>query len=514
VQIGDFRIQERLGAGGMGIVYRALQISLNRPVALKVLGSALSRKEDLLRFQREAQAAARLKHPGIASVYFIGQDHQLCYMVMELIEGLSLRQVLEGLKHLRHPGTGPDALVSERGTGEEPAPTVRFDDPTGAPIPREAAGPGEESLTGASRKLRSSAGYIGRCCEIVRDAARALHHAHQNGVVHRDIKPENLILGEDGQVHIIDFGIARFFEDAELTGSGQLVGTPLYMSPEQVSGRVQVTHLSDIYSLGLVLYELLTLRPPFRAPNREALLRQVVTKATPPITWRNRAIPRDLENIVHKATGKDPDERYGSAEELADDLDRYLKGKPVLAHPFRYRFDRGEIVAARPGSLMAAAFPFFLLATVLMLGILMPLFGLIILHERQDPGKYWHFLMYSATSAALAAGSFLVGKGLLGGQGWARWTASGIALAVMAWAAFIIQVILRGSGEPPPHGLPANVDETVYLKSQFLALVPLALAIASSAGVLILLFLSSTRRWFRFARQIRLEHRRLRAGED
>src|SRR5262249_26769203 len=130
--------------------------------------------------------------------------------------------------------------------------------------------------------------------------------------------------------------------------TGQLVGTPMYMSPEQVTGRLAVDHRTDLYSLGLVLYELLTLLPPITAPTREGILRQVVTKDLVPASWRNRAGPRDLEAIVHRAIAKDPDERYPSASEMAGDLARFLAGQPVTARPYRYRFDRREVVAERP----------------------------------------------------------------------------------------------------------------------------------------------------------------------
>src|SRR5262249_4918259 len=148
-------------------------------------------------------------------------------------------------------------------------------------------------------------------------------------------KPGNLMLDRQGQIHVIDFGVARFFEDATITRTGQLVGTPMYMSPEQVTGHLTVDHRSDIYSLGLVLYELLTLRPPIAAATREGILRNIVRKSLPPVSWQNKAIPQDLESIVHKAAARDSDERYGNAGELATDLQNHLDGKQVTANPYR-----------------------------------------------------------------------------------------------------------------------------------------------------------------------------------
>ena len=205
-------------------------------------------------------------------------------------------------------------------------------------------------------------GHVRRCCEIVRDAASALAHAHERGVIHRDLKPENLLLDRHERVHVIDFGLARFFEDVTLTNTGALVGTPLYMSPEQVSGRIVVDSRTDVYSLGMVLYELLTLRRPITAPTREGVLRQVATKALPPVSWLNHSVPRDLESVVHKATAKDPDDRYQSALALAEDLRNVLSKKPVAAKYYRYRFDEKEIAAERPRDVIFLSFAFMLLA--------------------------------------------------------------------------------------------------------------------------------------------------------
>ncbi|MGI8979464.1 MAG: serine/threonine-protein kinase [Pirellulaceae bacterium] len=301
VQIGDFRIERRLGAGGMGIVYQARQISLNRPVALKVLGQALSRSGDVTRFQREAQAAARLRHPSIAQVYYIGQDRHICYMAMELVEGISLRRVLDRLGTTTTADTGLDTAVEEDLAHEPEAAAIRFDMPTEALHDRQAppatphANPSNDVnpyLSPKARELRTGLAHVRRCAEVARDAAQAMAHAHEQGVIHRDIKPDNLLLDRKGKVHLIDFGVARFFEDQAVTYTGQLVGTPLYMSPEQVTGRGAVDARTDIYSLGLVLYELLTLRPPVEATNRENLLRNIVTKPLPPCPG---ATPRCLK---------------------------------------------------------------------------------------------------------------------------------------------------------------------------------------------------------------------------
>ncbi|MCH8149244.1 MAG: peptide-methionine (R)-S-oxide reductase MsrB, partial [Planctomycetes bacterium] len=356
VQIGDFRIEERLGAGGMGIVYRARQISLNRIVALKVLGNALTRSSDVVRFQREAQAAARLNHPNIATVHFVGQDDQVCYMAIEYIDGPSLGRIIRCLATAGDPKLNLDSVVQTIEQAEPRAPTIRFDRATATLGSEDAAACQEydlDKITAEAEQLAQTTTHIRRCCELVRDAAKALSHAHGKSVVHRDIKPENLLLDKDGQVHIIDFGIARFFEDATVTQTGALVGTPMYMSPEQVTARLDVDHRTDIYSLGLVLYELLTLGPAMLAPTREGILRNIATKALAPVSSKNPAVSQDLEGVVHKATARDPDERYQTADEFAGDMQDWLNGKPVAAKPYRHKMDLSEIEATRPRSVLA-----------------------------------------------------------------------------------------------------------------------------------------------------------------
>ncbi len=423
VQIGDFRIERRLGAGGMGIVYRARQVSLNRIVALKVLGGALTRPSDIVRFQREAQAAARLNHPNIATVHFVGQDDQQCYMAIEYVEGPSLARIIRCLATAGDPKLHLDSVVRTIEQAEPRAPTMRFDEPTETLAPEDAAKSHEydlERITPEAEQLAQSAIHIRRCCELVRDAAHALTHAHGKSVVHRDIKPENLLLDSGGQVHIIDFGIARFFEDATITQTGRLVGTPMYMSPEQVTTRLDVDHRTDIYSLGLVLYELLTLRPVMLAPTREGVLRNIVTKALPPVGSKNPDVSQDLEGIVHKATARDPDVRYQTAREIAADLQRWLDGKPVSAKPYRYEMDLTEIEATRPRSVLALSIA--LQAVFLVLA----LFGIAFLFlELGSVG-----LLIGLGVLSIGSATFILGWGLVSGYSWARWLALELAIVI------------------------------------------------------------------------------------
>jgi serine/threonine protein kinase len=490
VQVGDFKIVRRLGAGGMGIVYLARQVSLNRLVALKVLGTALTDGSEMARFQREAQAVAKLNHPGIAQVHFIGQDRHVCYLAMEYVDGISLREVIRRLAAADDSGRTIDAVLGDRALEEEGAEEVRFDAPTATYRPEATPVPANvtvEGLSQAAKQLLASPAFIGRCCEIVRDAALALAHAHERGVVHRDIKPENILLDRRGKVHLIDFGLARFFDDVTLTNTGALVGTPMYLSPEQVSGRLKIDHRTDIYSLGLTIYELLTLQRPITAPTREGILRQVVTKALPPVSWKNRAVPRDLEGVVHKATAKDPDERYQSVSEFGHDLQLFLDRKPVVATPYRHKFDEREIAAERPNGVLFVAFGFFFLSIVsflfLLLSPFMPRSG------NSSNSQPW---VAALESSMICLVCYWIARGLLSGKRAAGWLASLICiLFTLASIIDLIYVVHRNK-----NSLSYNI---LFLLLLFV--------FPPSAGFFILVR-GRSRQWFRLAERLRHEHKK------
>jgi len=533
VQIGDFRIERRLGAGSMGIVYHARQISLNRSVALKVLGQALSRGTDVARFQREAQAAARLRHPSIAQVYYIGQDRHVCFIAMELVDGISLRRVLDRLRTATADDSGLDTAVRDDLSHEPEATAIRFDIATEELTDRQEASlatlPLSDSnpyLSPKAYELRTSKAHIRRCAKAVRDAADALAHAHDQGVVHRDIKPDNLLLDRQGQLHLIDFGVARFFEDQAVTYTGQLVGTPLYMSPEQVTGRGTVDGRTDIYSLGLVLYELLTLRPPVEATNRENLLRNIVTKELPPVAWRNVAVPEDLARIVHRATQKDPDKRYATAKEMAADLDRFRDGKPVAAPPYHYRLDEGEITAARPGRIVMAAFFLGLFAAVISLGLAS--FGIMMLFMRINDGIGGvATAMQLAIALGVLTGGIWIARGLLAARNWARWTGVvlfallcvGSAFGLIAlWPIAVDSMTLSASTSSTSEAAiqkdSGNKDQLSRLPARNLvtgiaAMYAVPLMTAALLGTVCIWSLVTRRssEWIMFAAQLRLEHR-------
>jgi len=496
--IGDFRIEKRIGAGGMGVVYQARQLSLDRVVALKVLGQALTSEKAIARFQREAQAAARLNHSGIASIYFVGQDDEICYMAIEFIDGMALRRVIDRLARTTVPDSSFDSVVQDK-PEERQSKAVRFDEPTTPvkvtpePVDQDEPLP---ALTAQAQQLISTSDYIRRGCAIIRNAGLALEHAHRQGVVHRDVKPENLMLDRDGHVHIIDFGIARFFEDATLTQTGQLVGTPMYMSPEQVTGRLELDPRTDIYSLGLVLHELLTLRPPITGPTRESILRHIVTKTMPPVSWQNRSIPESLEAIVHKAIAKDPDERYQTAADFAEDLANFLAGKPISASPYRYKFDQREILATRPRWVILFSFALFFIA----------IFGTVYsANLLRRPSMMDYPLLVRGLSLFITLAALFSGFGLLEGRSWARWVAIGIgcffALLGASWLFGVLIIIARGEG-----GFPAPWWN--YLPG----LAGISVLTLGPAGVVWELLRRRTRDWFAFAARQRAEYKAHRAG--
>ena len=311
--LGDFQVRRELGRGGMGVVYEAVQTSLNRRVALKVLGQSLAFTPQAIgRFRREAEAAAKLHHTNIVPVFAVGVEGDTHFYAMELIDGPSLDAVIRQMRE-RHTADTASELTADLVA-------------TAAHVPTSTPYSGPGSTPG------SSSGRTDRAAAMIADVADALHHAHQQGVIHRDIKPSNLILSADGRLSVTDFGLARILEQPRMTVTGEFVGTPAYMSPEQITaGRVPVDHRTDIYSLGATLYELLTLRPPFTADGRDKLLAMVIQKEPPAPRAVDRKLPRDLETICLKCLEKDPDSRYQSAKDLADDLRRFVSRFAVLA---------------------------------------------------------------------------------------------------------------------------------------------------------------------------------------
>jgi serine/threonine protein kinase/tetratricopeptide (TPR) repeat protein len=346
--LGDFQIVREVGRGGMGVVYEAEQLSLGRRVALKILpfGATMDPRQ-LQRFQNEARAAASLEHPHIVPVYGVGCERGIHYYSMKFINGQSLAALLEARRQPLEP----------RGPAEPP--------PTGN-------GSANTVSAGQVRTERDSAGAVA-FGEIARwgiEAAEALDYAHSVGIVHRDIKPANLLSDSHGNLWVTDFGLARTAADQGLTMSGDVLGTVRYMSPEQSLGqRGVVDHRTDIYALGVTLYELLTLRPAFAGTDRQTLLRQIAINEPQLLRRINPAIPGELETIVLKAIEKSPADRYASAQALAADLRRYLRHEPIRARRASLLQRARKVARRHPGVTVTAA-----LATVI--GLLLGVAGL------------------------------------------------------------------------------------------------------------------------------------------
>ncbi|HEY2411290.1 MAG TPA: serine/threonine-protein kinase [Pirellulaceae bacterium] len=296
-ELGDFRFVREIGRGGMGVVYEAIQISLGRRVALKVLpfSSAVDEKR-ITRFKNEAQAAAQVDHPHIVPVFAIGQERGVHYFAMQLIGGRSLDQVIHDWRE-----SAADEYMAIPSAGSR--------------------SPSAESLD----RLR-------QITRLAIEAAEALHAAHEFGVVHRDIKPSNLLIDEKQKLWVTDFGVARCKSQTNLTETGGVVGTLRYMSPEQARGQsALVDQRTDVYSLGVTLYELATLRHPFEEIADSSLASESARASLrPPRHW-NRSLPIDFENIVLKAMADAREDRYATARELAEDLTRFQEGRPIHA---------------------------------------------------------------------------------------------------------------------------------------------------------------------------------------
>jgi eukaryotic-like serine/threonine-protein kinase len=308
---GDYELLEEIARGGMGVVIKARQVSLNRIVAVKLISAgALVTDELVKRFKAEAEASASLAHPNIVPIFEIGEHQGQHYFSMGLIEGSNLREEISNL---------------------------------GFPIsnPRKAA-------------------------QLVATVARAVHYAHQRGVLHRDLKPSNILLDQNGDPHLTDFGLAKLIQkESTLTHTNAILGTPAYMSPEQARGDAkEVTTAADVYGLGAVLYETLTSSPPFGGGTSMETIRQVLDQEPRrPSLW-NPAVDRDLETVCLKCLEKEPPRRYASADALADDLERWLRHEPILARSVT-RLERfGKWVRRRPAIAALTGLALMLLVVV------------------------------------------------------------------------------------------------------------------------------------------------------
>ncbi|MBM4067868.1 MAG: serine/threonine protein kinase [Planctomycetes bacterium] len=379
-QLGDFRIIREVGRGGMGVVYEAEQVSLGRHVALKVLPQkALLDAKQKRRFEREAKSAARLHHTNIVPIFGVGEHDGLPYYVMQFIQGLGLDEVMDELKRLQPVSgseTGGELRVSRKDAPVAAAPaadvarslltgqfqgTMEFSDPNESDVDkRDATADSAERARHDKRDASSGTGrlsdsftlssssvtlpgqsddshaskikkptYWQSVAQIGAQVADALEYAHKQGILHRDIKPSNLLLDTRGTVWVTDFGLAKADDQQNITHTGDILGTLRYMPPEAFEGKTDSR--SDVYSLGLSLYELLAMQPAFDEKDRNKLIKQVMSTEAARLDRINPAIPRDLVTIVHKAIDHEPGRRYQTAAELSADLHRFIEDEPIKA---------------------------------------------------------------------------------------------------------------------------------------------------------------------------------------
>ncbi|MBI4567779.1 MAG: protein kinase, partial [Planctomycetes bacterium] len=316
-RLGEYKLVRELGRGAMGVVYEAIQDGVGRRVALKVLPSNLTTSKQVVeRFKREAASAAKLNHPNVVPIYGVGEDGGTHYYAMEFVDGRGIDSIIE----------------KERITPQ-------------------------------------------RAAKLVIGAARGLNHAHEAGVIHRDIKPANIMVTrKEDRPMIADFGLAREKTNATMTATGQVMGTPAYMAPEQALGeRSEVGPKSDQYSLGVSLFEMLTLKKPFEAEDVHQLLAKVISDPAPQLRKIKPDVPRDLETVCLKILEKDQTRRYENCGALADDLDRWLRGEPIQARPigrferawrWYYRFRKVTIPVSAAGVIVAAVFAWLVVSAV------------------------------------------------------------------------------------------------------------------------------------------------------
>ncbi|MEM9803266.1 MAG: serine/threonine-protein kinase [Planctomycetota bacterium] len=386
-RVGSATIQRELGRGGMGVVYEAVEESLGRVIAMKAIDASRTDERFRARFQREARAAARLDHPGIVPVYGSGQDGSILWYAMRKIDGVALDAVLHAL-------TAPEGSDDLR-KAESALSSIASDESSG-------------SVGGGTPAQRAAARIVARIAE-------ALAYAHAEGVLHRDVKPGNVMLDRDGAPLLADFGLCKIEGDASLTGEADIVGTLRYLPPEALDASADAR--GDVYGAGLVLYELLARRPAFAASDRASMLKRILHEDPPSLRKIAPGIPGDLVRIVAKATAKLPEQRYATAGDLADDLNRFLDGRPVQVRA-PSAFYLARLFVRRNRALVAAAVA---LVVALGLGVIGTTIGFVRAVEAREAAEKNEALASAELAKSSVVTSFL--QDLLKGS--SPWVAAG-----------------------------------------------------------------------------------------
>lgn len=438
-RLGDFEILEEIGRGGMGVVYRARQISLKRIVALKVLPPAFVHSDrSIVRFQKEAQAAARLHHTNIVPVYAQGYEDGHFFYAMELIVGNALSAVLRSSPLRLRLGGDDDTGATRAWTPESvtrPVSSERAVDASGANAFTTSL-----STPRSQRRTRD----FKRIARLIAEVADGLHHAHEAGIIHRDIKPQNLLLGDDDHLHITDFGLARLLDEPGVTMSFENVGTPAYMSPEQVSSeRRPVDRRCDIFSLGVTLYELLTRQRPFSGQSVNQVIHAILNREPTAPRRLDASIPHDLETICLRALEKETSRRFPTAGDMARDLMRYAQDFPIASRRIGVVGKTIRWVRRNPARATAVGVTALLLMLIPVLGMQVN----AIANTRIDAGEQILLNNYRDGERALEA------------MGWAKWFGGN---RFRAERMRLFATIRPRSGKMPPEtlqGLAAMVQQ-------------------------------------------------------
>lgn len=482
----DNDLGSMIGRGGMGAVYRIAEPESGAVFAVKTIRRDLfsDDAEVMLRFERESTLLGRLRHPNIVRHYGARYEGDLCLFLMDYIEGASLRDVIQRVSGENGAETSLRRLattIAESNRGHL--------DPSGA----EEWQVRKDGFSAGSLARRPD--YVRDSCLLIGEIGEALQYAHDAGVIHRDVKPANIILDASGKSYLVDFGLARSIEDTTLTPELAPLGTWQYMSWEQAANARHVDHRTDIYSLGLTLYELLALRRPFNARTSGEMMKAILQDPIPPLEPFNPAVGKNIASVVHKATSKSAESRYQTMQGFVDDLRAALDGGLVIARPYRYLRNEREVVVSRPWGVAIVALLVFLVSTGSV--------ALAVETLAVAPGPLTKVLGAATVPLLFGFLGYYIGWRLLRGAAWAR----RVVLA-LAWVFVFLQAVVTWATFYAP-------DDPAFRDRGALELGSLAFFGLASVVTLYSLTLSaSVDRWFKHCKEERFRFDRIRRGEQ